>query len=152
MASKVNRKKFPAIPTAPLAERPPDLNIPDDLFKKCSGLETYSSRPFKELDDFESYAKDLYKAVRKNGKGEILFPDESQFLNELDSALLQYEMYRPIVTPEICGTFNEQREYFKNLKDALHIKKQSSRLKKAQGRLKERTECHLRRPCSSSVL
>jgi hypothetical protein len=145
MASKVNRKKFPAIPTAPLAERPPDLNIPDDLFKECSGGETYSSRPFKELDDFEDYAKDLYKAFKKNGKGKIPFPDESQFLTELDSALLHYEMYRPIVTPEICGTFEEQRKYFRKLKDALQIRKPSSRLKKTQGRLKEKTECHLRR-------
>jgi hypothetical protein len=140
-----DRKKFPAILTAPLVERPPDLNIPDDLFEGCSGRETYSSRPFKAIADFESYAKDLYKAFRKNGKGEILFPDESQFLNELDSALLHYEMYRPIVTPEICGTFKEQREYFLKLKKALQIKKPSSRLKKVQGRLKEKTECDLRR-------
>jgi len=83
--------------------------------------------------------------VRKNGKGKILFPDESQFLNELDSALLHYEMYRPIVTPEICGTFKEQREYFLKLEEALQIKKPSSRLKKVQGRLKERTECDVRR-------
>ena len=140
-----DRKKFPAIPTAPLVERPPDLNIPDDLFDGCSSIETYRSRPFKELDDFENYAKNLYKAVRKNGKGEILFPDESQFLNELDSALLDYEMYRPVVTPEICGTFKEQREYFLKLKKALQIKKPSSKLKKVQGRLKEKTECALRR-------
>ena len=138
-----DRKQFPAIPTAPLVRRPPDL--PDDLFDGCLSIKTYSSRPFNELEDFEDYAKDLYKAVRKNGKGEILFPDESQFLNELDNALLHYEMYRPIVTPEICGTFKEQKEYFRKLKDALQIKKPSSRLKKVQGRLKERTECHLRR-------
>ena len=145
MASKVNRKKFPAIPTAPLVRRPPDLNISDDLFDGCSNIEAYSSRPFKVIANFESYAKDLYKACRKNGKGEILFPDESQFLTELDSALLHYEMYRPIVTPEICGTFEEQRKYFRKLKDALQIRKPSSRLKKTQGRLKEKTECHLRR-------
>lgn len=137
------RNKGPAIPTAPLVEQPPDLNIPDDLFEGCSGGETYSSRPFKELDDFESYAKDLYKAVRKNGKGEILFPDVSQFLNELDSALLHYEIYRPIVTPEMCGTFKEQREYFMKLKKALQIKNPTSRLKKVQGRLKEITGCDL---------
>ena len=145
MASKVNRKKFPAIPTAPLAKRPPDLNIPDDLFKECSGGETYSSRPFKELDDFEDYAKDLYKAFKKNGKGKIPFPDESQFLTELDSALLHYEIFRPIVTPEICGTFEEQREYFLKLKKVLQIKKLTSRLAKVQGILKQATECHLRR-------
>ena len=79
------RKKSPAIPTAPLAKTPPDLNIPDDLFEGCSGGETYSSSPFKAIAGFESYAKDLYKAVRKKGKGKILFPDESQFLNELDT-------------------------------------------------------------------
>ena len=140
-----DRKKFPAIPTAPLVKTPPDLNIPDSLFEGCPGGEIYSSRPFKELDDFESYAKDLYKACEKNGKGIKIFQSESQFLAELDSALLHYEMYRPLVTPEICGTFNEQREYFKKLKNALKIKKPSSRLKKVQGRLKERTECHLRR-------
>ena len=140
-----DRKKFPAIPTAPLVKTPPDLNIPDSLFEGCPGGEIYSSRPFKELDDFESYAKDLYKACEKNGKGTKIFQSESQFLAELDSALLHYEMYRPLVTPEICGTFNEQREYFKKLKNALKIKKPSSRLKKVQGRLKERTECHLRR-------
>ncbi len=145
MASKVIRKEFPAIPTAPLAERAPDLNIPDSLFDGCSSIKTYSSRPFNELDDFESYVKDLYKAVREIGKGETLFQDESQFLNELDSALLHYEMYRPIVTPEICGTFKEQREYFLELNKALKIKKPSSRLKKVQGNLKEITECHLRR-------
>ena len=140
-----DRKKSPAIPTAPLAKTPPDLNIPDDLFEGCSGGGTYSSRPFKAIADFESYAKDLYKAVRKNGKGKILFQDESQFLSELDSALLHYEMYRPIHTPEMCGTFKEQREYFLKLKKALQIKKPSSRLKKVQGRLKERTECEVRR-------
>ena len=139
------RKKDPAIPTAPLVKRPPDLNIPDDLFDGCSSIETYSSRPFKELDDFEDYAKDLYKAFKKNGKGKILFPDESQFLTELDTALLHYEMYRPIVTPEICGTFKEQREYFLKLKKVLQIKKLTSRLAKVQGILKQVTECHLRR-------
>ena len=144
-----DRKKFPAIPTAPLVKTPPDLNIPDSLFEGCPGGEIYSSRPFKELDDFESYAKDLYKACEKNGKGIKIFQSESQFLAELDSALLHYEMYRPLVTPEICGTFNEQREYFKKLKNALKIKKPSSRLKKVQGRLKERTECHLRRLCKA---
>ena len=144
MAHKAIRKKFPAIPTAPLVRRPPDLNT-DDLFEGCSGGETYSSSPFKVLANFESYAKDLYKACEKNGKGTKIFQSESQFLAELDSALLHYEMYRPLVTPEICGTFNEQREYFKKLKNALKIKKPSSRLKKVQGRLKERTECHLRR-------
>ena len=139
------RKKGPAIPTAPLVKRPPDLNIPDDLFDGCSSIETYSSRPFKELDDFEDYAKDLYKAFKKNGKGKILFPDESQFLTELDSALLHYEIFRPIVTPEICGTFKEQREYFLKLKKVLQIKKLTSRLAKVQGILKQVTECHLRR-------
>ncbi len=143
MSRKAIRKEFPAIPTAPLVKQPSDL--PDDLFKGCSGSQTYSSRPFKELNDFENYAKDLYKAVRKIVKGGALFQDQSQFLTELDSALLHYEMYRPIVTPEICGTFEEQRKYFRKLKDALQIRKPSSRLKKVQGRLKERTECHLRR-------
>lgn len=144
MVRKAIRKEFPATPTAPLVERPPDLNIPVDLFKGYSG-ETYSSHPFKELDDFESYAKDLYKDIRKKGKGKTLFQNQSQFLTELDSALLHYEMYRPIHTPEICGTFKEQREYFLKLNKALQIKKPSSRLKKVQVRLKERTECHLRR-------
>ena len=139
------RKKGPAILTAPLVKRPPDLNIPDDLFDGCSSMETYGSRPFKELDDFESYSKDLYKGLKKNGKGEILFPDESQFLTELDSALLHYEIYRPIVTPEICGTFKEQREYFFKLKKVLQIKKLLSRLTKVQGILKQVTDCHLRR-------
>ena len=97
MASKTIRKNIPSIPTVPLAERPPDLNIPDDLFEGCSSIETYSSRPFKELDDFESYAKDLYKTVRKNGKGEILFQSEKKFLTELDNALLHFEMFRPRV-------------------------------------------------------
>jgi len=145
MPSKAIRKKFPAIPTAPLVQPPPDLNIPDDLFDGCSSMETYGSRPFKELDDFESYSKDLYKGLKKNGKGEILFPDESQFLTELDSALLHYEIYRPIVTPEICGTFKEQREYFFKLKKVLQIKKLPSRLTKVQGILKQVTDCHLRR-------
>ena len=144
MAHKAIRKKFPAIPTAPLVRRPPDLNT-DDLFEGCSGGETYSSSPFKVLANFESYAKDLYKACEKNGKGTKIFQSESQFLAELDSALLHYEMYRPLVTPEICGTFNEQRDYFKKLKNALQIKNPTSRLKKVQGRLKEKTECHLRR-------
>jgi hypothetical protein len=97
MSRKAIRKEFPAIPTAPLVKQPSDL--PDDLFKGCSGSQTYSSRPFKELNDFENYAKDLYKAVRKIVKGGALFQDQSQFLTELDSALLHYEMYRPIVTP-----------------------------------------------------
>ena len=145
MPSKAIRKKFPAIPTASLVKRPPDLRIPDDLFDGCSSMETYSSRPFKELDDFENYSKDLYKGFKKNGKGEILFPDESQFLTELDSALLHYEIYRPIVTPEICGTFKEQREYFFKLKKVLQIKKLPSRLTKVQGILKQVTDCHLRR-------
>ena len=108
-------------------------------------MKTYSSRPFKELDDFEDYAKDMYKDCRKNGKGKKLFQDQSQFLNELDNALLHYEMYRPIVTPEICGTFKEQREYFLKLKKVLQIKKLMSRLAKVQGILKQVTECHLRR-------
>jgi hypothetical protein len=138
MARKAIRKEFPAIPTAPLVERPPDL--PGDLFKGCSSIEAYDSRPFKELDDFEDYAKDLYKAFKKNSKDELLV-DESQFLTELDNALLHYEMYRPIVTPEICGTFTEQREYFKKLKKALQIKNPSSKLKKVQISLKEKTEC-----------
>jgi hypothetical protein len=145
MARKAIRKNIPSIPTAPLAERPPDLNIPDDLFEGCSSIETYSSRPFKELDDFESYAKDLYKTVRKNGKGEILFQSEKKFLTELDNALLHFEMFRPIHTPEMSGTFKEQREYFMKLKEALQIKKPSSKLKKVQGRLKERTESDDRR-------
>ena len=140
MASKVIRKKFPAIPTAPLVKRPPDL--PNDLFTGCSSLEAYDSRPFKELDDFEDYAKDLYKAFKKNSKGGLLL-DESQFLTELDSALLHYEIFRPIHTPEMSGTFMTQREYFLELKRALKIKKPSSRLKKVQGRLKEITECEL---------
>jgi hypothetical protein len=135
------RKKGPAILTAPLVEQPPDL--PDDLFKGCPGGKTYGSRPFRELDDFESYAKDLYKDIRKVGKGKKLFQDQSQFLTELDSALEHYEIYRPIFTPEICGTLREQREYFRKLKQALQIKKPSSRLKKVQGRLKEITECDL---------
>jgi hypothetical protein len=150
MARKAIRKNIPPIPTAPLVKRPPDLNIPGDLFKGYSG-ETYSSLPFKVIAGFESYAKALYKTVRKNGKGEILFPDQSQFLAELDNALLHYEMYRPIVTPEICGTFKEQRKYFKNLKGALNTKKQSSRLMKVQSRLKERTECHLRRLSKAKI-
>ena len=140
-----DRKKFPAIPTAPLVKTPPDLNIPDDLFEGCSSIETYSSRPFKAIAGFESYAKDLYKACRENGKGKILFQDESQFLTELDNALLHYEMYRPIVTPEICGTLKEQREYFLKLKRVLKVKKLTSRLAKVQGILKQVTECHLRR-------
>jgi hypothetical protein len=144
MASKAIRKKIPSIPTAPLAERPPNLNT-DDLFDGCSIIKTYSSRPFNELDDFEDYAKELYKAVRKRGKGEKLFEDQSQFLTELDSALLHYEMFRPIHTPEMSGTFKEQRKYFLKLKKALQIKKSSSRLKKVQGRLKERTESDDRR-------
>ena len=144
MARKAIRKNIPSIPTAPLAVRPPDLNT-DDLFDGCSGSQTYSSHPFKKLVGFESYAKNLYKAFRKNGKGEILFQSEKQFLTELDSALLHYEMYRPIVTPEICGTFNEQRKYFKKLKEALQIKNPTSRLKKVQSRLKEKTECARRR-------
>ena len=112
VSSMSDRKKFPAIHTAPLVKRPPDL--PDDLFKGCSGSKnkTYSSRPFKEKEGFKDYAKDLYKAFKKNGKGKILFPDESQFLTELDTAQLHYEMYRPIVTPAISGTLKEQREYF----------------------------------------
>jgi hypothetical protein len=137
------RKNGPAILTAPLVKRPPDLNIPDDLFEGCSSIETYSSRPFKAIAGFESYAKDLYKAVREIGKGKTLFQDENQFLTELDSALEHYEIFRPIVTPEICGTFKEQREYFQKLKQVLQIKKPSSRLKKVQGRLKEITECDL---------
>jgi len=140
-----DRKKFPAIPTAPLVKTPPDLNIPDDLFEGCSSIETYSSRPFKAIAGFESYAKDLYKACRENGKGKILFQDESQFLTELDNALLHYEMYRSIVTPEICGTLKEQREYFLKLKRVLKVKKLTSRLAKVQGILKQVTECHLRR-------
>ena len=92
-----DRKKFPAIPTAPLVKTPPDLNIPDSLFEGCPGGEIYSSRPFKELDDFESYAKDLYKTVRKNGKGEILCESEKKFLTELDNAVLHFEMFRPRV-------------------------------------------------------
>jgi hypothetical protein len=152
MPSKAIRKKFPAIPTAPLVEPPPELNIPDNLFDGCSSMETYSSRPFKELDDFEDYAKDLYKAFKKNGKDELLV-DESQFLTELDSALLHYEIFRPIHTPEMSGTFMEQREYFLKLKKALKIKKPSSRLKKVQGRLKEITECELdQRPKALSHL
>ena len=142
MARKAIRKKIPPIPTAPLVERPPDL--PGDLFKGCSSIEAYDSRPFKELDDFEDYAKDLYKAFKKNSKDGLLL-DESQFLTELDSALLHYEIFRPIHTPEMSGTFEKQREYFLKLKKALQIKKPSSRLKKVQGRLKEGTECHLRR-------
>ena len=138
-----DRKQFPAIPTAPLVRRPPDL--PDDLFDGCLSIKTYSSRPFNELDDFEDYAKDMYKACRKNGKGKKLFQDQSQFLTELDNALLHYEMFRPIVTPEISGTLEEQRKYFLKLNKALQIKKPSSRLKKVQGRLKERTECDVRR-------
>ena len=145
MPSKAIRKKFPAILTAPLVEPPPELNIPDNLFDECSSMETYSSRPFKELDDFENYAKDLHKSSNKNSKGEILFPDESQFLSELDNALLHFEMFRPIHTPEMSGTFKEQREYFLELKKALKIKKPSSRLKKVQGRLKEGTESDVRR-------
>jgi hypothetical protein len=145
MARKAIRKKIPPIPTAPLVERPPDLNIPDNLFEGCSGGEIYSSRPFKAIANFESYAKDLYKACEKNGKGIKIFQSESQFLAELDSALLHYEMYRPLVTPEICGTFNEQREYFLKLKKALQIINPTSRLKKVQGRLKEKTECVRRR-------
>jgi hypothetical protein len=145
MPSKAIRKKFPAIPTAPLVEPPPELNIPDNLFDGCSNMETYSSRPFKELDDFENYAKDLHKSFNKNSKGEILFPDESQFLSELDNALLHYEIFRPIVTPEICGTFKEQREYFFKLKKVLQIKKLTSSLTKVQGILKRATDCHLRR-------
>jgi hypothetical protein len=138
-----DRKKFPAIPTAPIVGRPPELNIPDDLFDGCLSGEAYSSHPFTELDSFEDYAKDLRKAVRFNGRGDELFPDESQFLTELDNALLHYEMYRPIVTPEICGTLKEQRDYFEKLKRALKIKNPTSRLKKVQGRLKEITECDL---------
>ena len=61
------RKKGPAILTAPLENRPSNLNILDDLFEGYSGRETYSSRPFKEIADFEIYAKDLYKSFRKNG-------------------------------------------------------------------------------------
>jgi hypothetical protein len=140
MARKAIRKKIPPIPTAPLVERPPDL--PGDLFKGCSSIEAYDSRPFKELDDFEDYAKDLYKAFKKNSKDGLLL-DESQFLTELDSALLHYEIFRPIHTPEMSGTFEKQREYFLKLKKALQIKKPSSRLKKVQGRLKEITECEL---------
>jgi hypothetical protein len=145
MASKTIRKNIPSIPTVPLAERPPDLNIPDDLFKGCSSINAYDSRPFNELDDFENYAKDLYKTCRKNSKGKKLFQDQSKFLTELDNALLHYEMFRPIHTPEMSGTFKEQREYFLELNKALQTKKSSTRLKKVQGRLKEKTECAIRR-------
>ncbi len=151
MARKAIRKKFPETPTAPLVKRPPDLNIPDDLFEGCSVGNTYDSQQFRELDDFEDYAKDLYKAVRKIGKGEKLFQDESRFIIQLDSALLHYEMYRPIFTSEMCGTFNEQRESFRKLKEALQIKNPTSRLKKVQDRLKEITECDHRRLASAKL-
>lgn len=137
------KRNGPAIPTAPLAECPHDPTFPDNLFEGCSSGENYHSSPFKNIVDFEVYAKALFKTLKKNGKGETIFQDEHQFLVELDNAFVHYEMYRPIVTSEICGTFKEQKEYFKNLNDTLQIKKPTSRLQKVQSRLKEITECDL---------
>ncbi len=127
-----SKKKPPATPTAPLAEKPEDLSVLDRVFDGCPPAEGYSSYPFLAINGFEQYAKDLFQALRVNGRGEAIFPDEKQFLTELDTALHHYAIYRPIVTPELCGTFDEQRKYFQALKRALNRKKPSTRLLKTQ--------------------
>jgi hypothetical protein len=139
------RKKFPAISTAPLTGESPELNIPTNIFGVSSGSQKYDSAFFNEIDGFVNHARHVHRAVRENGKGVLLFPDEKQFLAELDNALFHYEMFRPIVTGELCGTLNEQREYFQSLKRKLQIKSPSQRSSRVQEILIQRSECDTRR-------
>ena len=134
------KRKPPAIPTAPLAEAPLSQDTLAKAFEGCPTTTGYQSTPFTQIDGFEKYAKGLFQTLRINGRGETIFPDEGQFLAELDSAFLHYGIYRPIVTPEICGTFDEQRRYFKDLHRALQRKKPSTRLAKVQQALDPGTE------------
>lgn len=125
-------RKFPPIPTAPKAEAHPEIGSLTELFEGCPPSAGFQSTPFTHINGFEAYARQLFKDLRLNGRGETIFPDEEQFLAELDSALIHYGLYLPIIKPEICGTFDEQRDYFKDLQRALKRKKPSTRLAKVQ--------------------
>jgi hypothetical protein len=61
--------KLPPIPTPPIAGKPPVLNIPDNLFEGSPTITGYASRPFTEINNFESYAKELFKSVRLKANG-----------------------------------------------------------------------------------
>ncbi len=111
-------KKHPFNPVAPIYGEMPNLEISPDLFDTDPSPGGFSSLCLSDPANV-TCAKGLFKKVRTNGKGTVLFESERQFLCELDDALLHFEMYKPCVTPDGSGNLEDQRDYFRRLQKAV---------------------------------
>ena len=110
------RTKLPYNPNPPIYGNLPELSLPDKIFSGCQPSK-YSSQYFSDQDTVDCFRRKIYPQVRVNGKGAVLFPDEEQFLSELDDALLHFDMFRGCFIDTGEHSLNVQRRYFKALNE-----------------------------------
>jgi hypothetical protein len=123
-------KKHPSNPNVPLYGEMPNLDIPAELFGTDNSLGQFHSKCLSDRGKVAD-AEQVYKTVKVNGKGKVVFKSKEEFLTQLDNALLEFEIPRHGEMPDDSGDLNDQRAYFKNLHKA------ASSLNKALGDIQD---------------
>ncbi|OEJ64028.1 hypothetical protein [Magnetovibrio blakemorei] len=112
------QNKPPTNPIAPLHGKMPDLDIPSELFAPNHSTKSFQSQCLS-IQGNVAYAGEVFEKVRVNGKGNPLFDNKEEFLQQLDAALLEFQMSRSSVVPDASGDLNDQRKFFTRLQKAV---------------------------------